>query len=145
MEASANEPAIKILKSSPSGPIPNFFVSLSSAFTQTPLVRPNKPSLLLLPPASDSVKLIQDLHRSLVSVTEKFSGFFHSLASRNPLFQEAVRLSSEFRCLCDEVDSLFLLMQIDIVISLSNLQTTFSHCYVLKLLRIFFGSTLHYV
>ncbi|KAL0673104.1 hypothetical protein Bca4012_001085 [Brassica carinata] len=103
MEASANEPAMKILKSSPSGPIPNFFVSLSSAFTQTPLVRPNKPSLLLLPPASDSVKLIQDFHRSLVSVTEKFTGFFHSLASRNPLLQEAVRLSSEFRGLCDEI------------------------------------------
>ena len=131
MEASANEPAMKILKSSPSGPIPNFFVSLSSAFTQTPLVRPNKPSLLLLPPASDSVKLIQDFHRSLVSVTEKFTGFFHLLASRNPLFQEAVRLSSEFRGLCDEVTSLFPLMQIGNVISFRNLQTTF--CYVLKL------------
>ncbi|VVB16896.1 unnamed protein product [Arabis nemorensis] len=103
MEASANEPAMKSLKSSPRGVIPNFFVSLSSAFTQTPLVRTNRPSLLLVPPVADSVKLIQDFHRSLVSATEKFSGFFHSLASRNPLFQEAVRLSSEFRVLCDEI------------------------------------------
>ncbi|KAJ4866856.1 YGGT family protein [Raphanus sativus] len=103
--SSANEPAIKrSLKPSPSGPIPNFFVSLSSAFTQkTQLARPNKPNLLLQPPVSDSVKLIQDLHRSLASVTEKFSGFFHSFAGRNPLFHEAVRLSSEFRGLCDEV------------------------------------------
>ncbi|KAL1204254.1 putative YlmG protein 2 [Cardamine amara subsp. amara] len=103
MEANANEPAMKTLKSSPSGPIPNFFVSLSSAFTQTPLMRSNKPSLLLLSPAADSVKLIQEFHRSLVSAAEKFSGFFHSLASKNPLFQEAVRLSSEFRVLCDEI------------------------------------------
>lgn len=107
--SSANEPAIKrSLKPSPSGPIPNFFVSLSSAFTQkTQLARPNKPNLLLLPHVSDSVKLIQHLHRSLASVTEKFSGFFHSFAGRNPLFHEAVRLSSEFRGLCDEVDSMF--------------------------------------
>ncbi|XP_010493251.1 PREDICTED: ylmG homolog protein 2, chloroplastic [Camelina sativa] len=103
MEASANEPAMKSLKSLPSGAIPNFFVSLSSAFTQTPLVRSSKPNLLLLPQAADSVKMIQDFHRSLVSATEKFSGFFHSLASKNPLFQEAVRLSSEFRVLCDEI------------------------------------------
>ncbi|CAH2072221.1 unnamed protein product [Thlaspi arvense] len=103
MDASANEPAMKSLKSSPRAPIPNFFVSLSSAFTQTPLVRTSKPSLLLLPTAPDSVKLIQDFHRSLVSATEKFTGFFHSLASKNPLFQEAARLSSEFRVLCDEI------------------------------------------
>jgi len=110
MEASANEPAMKSLKSNPSGPIPNFFVSLSSAFTQTPLVRSNKPNLLLLPPVADSVKLIQDFHQSLISATEKFKGFLHSLASKNPLFQEAVRLSSEFHILCDEVTSLSLLM-----------------------------------
>ncbi|KFK26355.1 hypothetical protein AALP_AA8G237700 [Arabis alpina] len=103
MEASGNEPAMKSLKDSPREMIPNFFVSLSSAFTQTPLVRTNKPSLLLLPPIADSVKLIQEFHRSMVSATEKFSGFFHSLASKNPLFQEAVRLSSEFHVLCDEI------------------------------------------
>ncbi|CAA7061146.1 unnamed protein product [Microthlaspi erraticum] len=103
MEASANEPAMKSLKSSPSVQIPNFFVSLSSAFSQTPLVRMNKPNLLLLPPASDSVKLIQDFQRSLTSATEKFAGFIHSLASKNPLFQQAARLSSEFHVLCDEI------------------------------------------
>ena len=105
MEVTANEPDMRSSKSSPSVTIPNFFVSLSSAFTQTPSVRTNKPSLRLLPPASDSVKLIQDFHRSLLSATEKFAGFFHSLAAKNPLFQEAVRLSSEFRGVCDEVSS----------------------------------------
>ncbi|CAG7910726.1 unnamed protein product, partial [Brassica rapa] len=103
MEVTANEPDMRSSKSSPRVTIPNFFVSLSSAFTQTPSVRTNKPSLRLLPPASDSVKLIQDFHRSLLSATEKFAGFFHSLAAKNPLFQEAVRLSSEFRCICDEI------------------------------------------
>ncbi|WZZ21855.1 hypothetical protein YC2023_123242 [Brassica napus] len=105
MEVTANEPDMRSSKSSPRVTIPNFFVSLSSAFTQTPSVRTNKPSLRLLPPASDSVKLIQDFHRSLLSATEKFAGFFHSLAAENPLFQEAVRLSSEFRGVCDEVSS----------------------------------------
>ncbi|KAJ4883610.1 YGGT family protein [Raphanus sativus] len=104
MEATAaNEPDTKSSNSSPGVTIPNFFVSLSSAFTQTPSVRTNKPSLRPLPPASDSVKLIQDFHRSLLSATEKFAGFVHSLAAKNPLFREAVRLSSEFRGVCDEI------------------------------------------
>lgn len=110
MEATAaNEPDTKSSNSSPGVTIPNFFVSLSSAFTQTPSVRTNKPSLRPLPPASDSVKLIQDFHRSLLSATEKFAGFVHSLAAKNPLFREAVRLSSEFRGVCDEVIVLQLL------------------------------------
>ncbi|KAF8113362.1 hypothetical protein N665_0050s0022 [Sinapis alba] len=104
MEATASEPDMRSSKSSPRVPIPNFFVSLSSAFTQTPSVRTtNKPILQLLPPASDSVKLIQDFHRFLLSTTKKFAGFIHSLAAKNPFFQEAVRLSSEFRCVCDEI------------------------------------------
>ncbi|CAN8300936.1 unnamed protein product [Cochlearia groenlandica] len=103
MEANTNEPATKALKSSPTGPIPNFFVSLSSAFTQTALARPSKSGLLLLPPALNPVKSIQDLHRSIVSTTEKIAGLFDSLVSKNPLFQEASRLSSEFRLLCHEI------------------------------------------
>ncbi|KAG2299996.1 hypothetical protein Bca52824_036468 [Brassica carinata] len=65
-----------------------FFVSLSSAFTQTPSVRTNKPSLQLLPPASESIKLIQEFHRSLLSATEKFSGFVHSLAAKTLSFRK---------------------------------------------------------
>lgn len=88
-------------------------IAREMAKKKKPLVRLNKPNLLLLPPASDSVKLIQYFHRSLTSATEKFAGFLYSLASRKPLFQQAARLSSEFGVLCNEVTSLSLLLQIE--------------------------------
>ncbi|XP_010520479.1 PREDICTED: ylmG homolog protein 2, chloroplastic [Tarenaya hassleriana] len=103
----ATEPVKKSSETSPSPAraVPNFFVSLSSAFLKIPLARPTKPNLLLLPPACESSNVIHDLHRSLVKATEKFSGFVHSLASRNPLFQKAVLLSSELQALCHEIRS----------------------------------------
>ncbi|KAJ4708900.1 ylmG-like protein 2, chloroplastic [Melia azedarach] len=77
---------------------------LSSAFLQTPFVQPFlRPSIErnMVPVASSNV--IRDLHNSIVSTTDKFSRFFHSIASQNPVLQKFLSLSSEFHSFCHQV------------------------------------------
>ncbi|TXG61788.1 hypothetical protein EZV62_013151 [Acer yangbiense] len=83
--------------------VPNCII-LSSAFSQTPFVHPFlRPYMAknLVPIVSSNI--ITDLQNSIKSTADKFSRFFHSFASQNPVLQKLLSLSSEYQSFCYQV------------------------------------------
>ncbi|KAK3213254.1 hypothetical protein Dsin_017960 [Dipteronia sinensis] len=93
--------------SSPENPKNNFVpncIILSSAFSQTPFVHPFlRPSVAknMVPIVSSNI--ITDLQNSIKSTADKFSRFFNSFASQNPVLQKLLSLSSEYQSFCYQV------------------------------------------